>query len=126
MLIDADTGIMLAIRVETLSHEFTAQLYRAIRMQAYTPFDEVVYNEYLKEIYEKYPNSKALLSRAIVRLKAIHDLLNDLYQHPIATENLTTALYFSTDTGCITARLMLGRQGPNGRDREQFMYTIPC
>jgi hypothetical protein len=67
VLINADTGIVQALRAETLSHEFTVQLYRAIRAQAYTAFDEVVYEERLKQIYERRPNSKALLPHAIVR-----------------------------------------------------------
>ncbi len=67
VLVDASTGITLAIRMVSFSHEFTERLYQAIREQAAMPFDQVKYDRQLRWLYATYPNSKQMLSRAVVR-----------------------------------------------------------
>lgn len=67
-LINADTGILLAIRQTSLSHDFTVALHQAIREQAARPFDQVLFDRQLRMLYSKY-NSSALLKLAIARCK---------------------------------------------------------
>jgi tetratricopeptide (TPR) repeat protein len=67
VLINANTGIVFAIRKVRLSHEFTVQLYQAIRAQASRPFDKDAYLRQLDQLYTKYPSAKDLLPRALAR-----------------------------------------------------------
>lgn len=66
VLINASTGITLAIRGVSLSPEFTLMLYQAILGQAEKPFDQVKYDRQLRWIYSMN-DSKKLFARAIVR-----------------------------------------------------------
>lgn len=67
-LIDADTGILLAIRQVSFSPEFTRALHQAIRAQAGRPFDQVIYDRQLRALQARY-QSKDLYKIAIVRCK---------------------------------------------------------
>lgn len=67
-LIDAGTGILLAIRQVTLSHEFTVALFQAIVEQAQRPFDQVRYDRQLRQIYAHH-DSRSLFRLASVTCK---------------------------------------------------------
>lgn len=67
-MIDADTGIILAIRQTSFSHEFTVALHRAIHEQAARPFDQVLFDRQLRMLYSHY-DAKGLLSLAVARCK---------------------------------------------------------
>lgn len=66
VLVNASTGITLAIRVVSLSHEFTQQMYRAIREQAEKPFNQTAYDRQLQRIYATQ-DSKKIYNDAIVK-----------------------------------------------------------
>ncbi|GCF11246.1 hypothetical protein [Dictyobacter arantiisoli] len=66
VLVNANTGILLAIRNVTLSPEFTQALFQAIRDQAAKPFNQAAYDRQLKRIYDAY-NSKQLFAAAHVK-----------------------------------------------------------
>jgi len=65
-LINADTGVLEALRVLTFSHEFSTILYDAIRAQASAPFDQGSYDAQLDALRDRYPTGESLLSRACV------------------------------------------------------------
>jgi hypothetical protein len=66
VLVNAPTGITLALRQVSFSHEFTEKLFQAIRDQAQRPFDQVKYDMGLQKVYSDN-DSEQLLKRAIVR-----------------------------------------------------------
>jgi hypothetical protein len=53
LLIEAQSGIVQAIRVVTLSPAFTRRLFEAIRQQAQQPFDLGYYDAVLAAVYER-------------------------------------------------------------------------
>lgn len=59
-LIDANSGIVKALRVMTMSPQHTATLSQEIRKQAQTPFDEADYKLAIARLYAQYPNSREL------------------------------------------------------------------
>ncbi len=67
-LIDADTGILLAIRQCSFSHDFTVALLTAIVEQSKRPFDTVAYDRQLRAIYAQY-ESKALFKLSSITCK---------------------------------------------------------
>jgi hypothetical protein len=67
-LINADTGILLAIRQVSLSHDFTVALHQAIREQSRKPFDQVLFDRQLRKLYSQY-HSQDLYKLASVRCK---------------------------------------------------------
>lgn len=67
-MIDADTGVILAIRQTSFSHDFSVALHQAIREQAVRPFDQVLFDRQLRTLYSQY-DAKGLLSLAIARCK---------------------------------------------------------
>jgi len=67
ILIDADSGIIRAIRVVSLSPAFTTALHLAIREQASRPWDPTEYDARLAALYRRYPTSRALLKAATSR-----------------------------------------------------------
>lgn len=67
-LVDADTGILLAMRpLITLSHEFTVRLHQAILDQIKRPFDKVTYDRQVRALQAHYQESKDMLKIAIAR-----------------------------------------------------------
>jgi len=68
LMINADTGILLAIRQTSFSHDFTVALHQAIREQAARPFDQVLFDRQLRKLYSQY-DAKGLLKLAIARCK---------------------------------------------------------
>lgn len=66
VLVDAGTGVSLAIRGVTLSPEFTQKMFAAIRAQAEQPFNQQVYDQHLRGVYTTY-QSKQLYSLARAR-----------------------------------------------------------
>ena len=67
ILVDADSGIIRAMRVVSLSPSFTSRLNQAIVEQSQKPFNSVSYDRQLTELYKSYPNSSNLLKIAIAR-----------------------------------------------------------
>jgi hypothetical protein len=67
-LVDADTGIILAMRQITFSAEFTARLHLAIREQARMTWDEAEYNRLLANLYRRC-STDALVETAAARCK---------------------------------------------------------
>lgn len=63
LLIEAQSGIVQAIRVVTLSPAFTRRLFDAIRQQAQQPFDVGFYDAALAAIYE-HSSSEELARQA--------------------------------------------------------------
>lgn len=64
LLIDAATGIIQAIRVMALSHEFTSHLFRAIREQADRPFDKNRYQQQVLRLRQKFPTVPLMVAAA--------------------------------------------------------------
>jgi hypothetical protein len=67
MLIDADSGIIHAIRALTFPPAFTAELEEAIRQQAALPYDSDSYERLQAGLERRYPTTEALLSIARAR-----------------------------------------------------------
>lgn len=65
-LVSGDTGILRAIRVCSLSPEFTQVLYQAIRDQAAKPFNPAEYDRRLARIYQDL-TTRQMVDKAIVR-----------------------------------------------------------
>jgi hypothetical protein len=66
LLVDAETGILRAIRQVSFSPEFTDQLHRAIREQALSTWDEAEYDLALSDLY-RYRSTEDLVKTALVR-----------------------------------------------------------
>ncbi len=67
-LVSANDGIIQAIRMVSLSPDFTRKFHGAIRRQAGLPFDQSGYNHRLNEIFRKY-QTKDLLKRDVAQCK---------------------------------------------------------
>ncbi|GIW06340.1 MAG: hypothetical protein KatS3mg060_1145 [Dehalococcoidia bacterium] len=67
ILVDADTGIVRALRQLTWSPAFTAAIHAAIAAQATMTWDAQAYDAALRQLYQRYPTSEALLSTATAR-----------------------------------------------------------
>lgn len=67
LLIDAATGIIRAMRVLVLSHEFTVHLHRAILSQAGRPFDQKRYQEQVHMLRRKFPTVPLMVAAAKIR-----------------------------------------------------------
>jgi hypothetical protein len=67
-MVNADNGILLAIRQVSFSHDFTQALHQAIREQAARPFDQVIFDRKLRMLYSQH-DSRGLLHLAIARCK---------------------------------------------------------
>ena len=63
-LIDAETGIIRALRASSLSPRFSQLLHSAIREQLEIPSDEHQYDRAIAETYRQYPHSTDLLRQA--------------------------------------------------------------
>jgi hypothetical protein len=63
IFIDANTGIVEALRVLTFSHSFTKRLHKAIREQAARPFPDH-YDQQAKLLFVNY-STKQLRQRAL-------------------------------------------------------------
>jgi hypothetical protein len=71
-LVDADTGIIRALRLVALSHTFSTELHAAIRLQAWSAleqFDVANYRAQLARLYSEY-TSRQLQRLAIARCRA--------------------------------------------------------
>lgn len=64
-LVDADTGIIRALRALSWSAGFSAQMHRAIRQQAEGSFDQGRFDQTLERIYQRYPKTISILPHAI-------------------------------------------------------------
>lgn len=67
ILVDADTGIVRAIRHLTFSPEFTRRLHAEIMRQAETPFDRKEYEETERRVFSFYTTMRLLEERAVYR-----------------------------------------------------------
>lgn len=68
-LVDAATGIVRALRVLTLSPEFTRALHKAILEQTVTRWDEQEYEDVRERAYEMYPATEAMVRNAAVHCR---------------------------------------------------------
>lgn len=66
LLIDAETGLLKAIRVVSLSPKFTRKLHQAILDQAARPFPDD-YDRQAEATYRRYTSARLASDRAIVR-----------------------------------------------------------
>lgn len=66
VMVDADTGLVSALRMVTYSPHFSRLFYRAMQRQKESPFDRNLHKEKIAAIYQRFPNSKALVRSAIV------------------------------------------------------------
>ncbi len=66
LLIDAETGLLKAIRVTSLSPKFTQRLHRAILGQAARPFPDD-YDQQAEAVYHRYTSAQLAMNRAVVR-----------------------------------------------------------
>jgi hypothetical protein len=66
VLVDADTGLVSALRMVTYSPHFTRLFYRAIQRQKDAEFDHQRHADTVAAIYKRYPNSKDLVRSAVV------------------------------------------------------------
>jgi hypothetical protein len=67
ILVNASGGQIQALRTVSLSPEFTARLFGAIRAQASGPFDSRAYHSQLKALHYQYPSSSQLAEACSVR-----------------------------------------------------------
>lgn len=68
VLVDAETGVICALRALTLSPEFTRVLTNAIRAQSAAPWNgTTVYDEHIDAIYRQYPTSESFVNAAVAR-----------------------------------------------------------
>lgn len=67
-LVDATTGVLEALRIVTLSHDFTIALHGAIRAQAALPRDDAAFNRALDAYYAS-GDSELLARRTKIRTK---------------------------------------------------------
>lgn len=69
ILVDADSGIIKAMRALTLSNEFTVKLHHAIYEQSQRNWPgDGAYEKQLQVAYQKYPDS-ATMARAAIKSK---------------------------------------------------------
>jgi hypothetical protein len=66
ILVQQETGTVLALRATTFSPAFTVVLHTAIRTQAETPYDAATYNRQ-STLYQRYSTTNALLRLATSR-----------------------------------------------------------
>ncbi len=62
LLVDAETGILKAIRACTFSHKFTVKLHQAIITQYNSPFPPD-YDEQVFRAYDRYPTPEIMVKR---------------------------------------------------------------
>lgn len=67
VLLDADTGLIRALRAVTFSPAFTTALHAAIRAQAGQPWSEALYDANRALLYGRYPTTEALLAACAIR-----------------------------------------------------------
>lgn len=67
VLVNAETGLIEALRVVSLSPHLSRHLHAAIQTQAARPFDPDTYDAALAAAYQRYPTSDALLTTALAR-----------------------------------------------------------
>ncbi len=66
VLMEATTGIVLALRMCTYSPEFTRALHRAIAEQVAMPYDKITHERRIEDITEQF-TSEQLWDRCIIR-----------------------------------------------------------
>lgn len=64
VLVRAETGIIEALRVISLGHNFSKALFDAIREQAARPFNHAEHDRKLAAVYARYPTAESLLRLA--------------------------------------------------------------
>lgn len=67
VLVDADTGLIRALRLLSFTPAFSRALHGAIMRQAESSFDPAVFDATLASLYAQYPTTEALLPHAIAR-----------------------------------------------------------
>lgn len=70
VLVDTDTGLVLALRTVTMPPEFSRTLHEQITAQAARPFKQSTYDWQLRDLYKRYPTTSALLETATARCVA--------------------------------------------------------
>ena len=64
LLVDSDTGIIRAMRRDTLSSEVSAIIRGSLQMQLDAPFDDDTAGRHLSTIYEHFSTSEAMVREA--------------------------------------------------------------
>jgi hypothetical protein len=64
ILVDASTGIVRALRLVSLSPEFTLELHSAIVAQAAQPADPAAHDRAIEAAYRRFPDTKAMVAAA--------------------------------------------------------------
>lgn len=67
ILVNAMGGLLEALRTVSLSPEFTARLFAAIRRQAGAPWDRAAYDRQLQDLYRRYPQTADLVATCSIR-----------------------------------------------------------
>ncbi|MCL4722643.1 MAG: hypothetical protein KJZ90_00010 [Rhodocyclaceae bacterium] len=70
VLVDADTGLVAALRAVTFSPQFTRLMNQAQSRQLDLPFDADEHQAVIADVYRRFPNSKELAKAAMVIEKA--------------------------------------------------------
>lgn len=67
-LVDADTGVVRAVRALSVDPNFTRYLYETIRDMKKRPWlSKQVYDEAIRAVYQLFPNSAGMVGSATVR-----------------------------------------------------------
>lgn len=70
VLVDADTGIVRALRMVTFSPHFSRLLHDAMRRQIELPFEPAVHQAVIQDVYRRYPRTADLAKAAVIIEKA--------------------------------------------------------
>ena len=63
-LVDADTGILKAMRMTVPSYDFSMKLAEILRMEESQPFDENTFYGAARRCYQMFPTSEAMARNA--------------------------------------------------------------
>lgn len=66
ILVNADSGIVMAIRAVTFSPHFSRLLHMAMRHQKDSAFNASAHQSTIEAVYRRFPNSKALAKAAVL------------------------------------------------------------
>ena len=70
VLTDADTGIVMVLRELVLSPQFSQVLLARLREQSEEPYNPLLFNQVLDDIYVRYPDPDEVLLEALICEKA--------------------------------------------------------
>jgi hypothetical protein len=70
VLTDADTGIVMVVRDLVLSPQFSETLLAKLRDQSQEPYNPLLFNQVLDDIYNRYPDPDEVLLESLICEKA--------------------------------------------------------